>query len=113
VSTPPAVLAAHLRAALAGHLRQCRRDGTPEPAELAALLAALVVGSSQERSNLGHDGPDVHAVAVSLDVAAKRLDLSVSTVRRMAADGRLATVRAGRRVLVPVAAIERYAGKVA
>jgi excisionase family DNA binding protein len=109
VSTPPGVLGAHLRVALAGHLRQCRRDGITCPPELATLLAALLVSSGQEHSNLGDTGDDPHAVAVSYRTAAARLGVSVSTARRMAADGRLATVRAGRRVLVPVAALADYA----
>lgn len=46
--------------------------------------------------------------ALSVDGAAAALSVEHKTVRALIADGRLGHVRIGRRVLVPVAAIDTY-----
>lgn len=47
------------------------------------------------------------ALCVSIKTAAARLNISEDLARRMAAEGRIPTLRFGRRVLVPVRALER------
>lgn len=96
-------LADHLARAVAEHLKWCRRAGVPAPAELATLLAALSAHSGQERPNVAPGDPQ----AVNGASAARLLGVSERTVRRMRADGRLPSVRVGRRVLVPLAGVRR------
>lgn len=53
---------------------------------------------------------DTHADApqlCSLDEAARRLDVSIWTVRKWAAAGKIATVKLGTRVLVSAAEMDR------
>jgi excisionase family DNA binding protein len=46
-------------------------------------------------------------LAVTVTVAARRLSVSQRLVEKMIADGRMRVVRLGRRVVVPVAELER------
>ena len=89
--------------------QQRRKDGLPVGSDLADLRDEL-----HQVATGGLELPPVEAVpvvaeAVAVDVreAARRLSVSERSVRRMVADGRLSTVRVGRRVLIPVAAISQ------
>lgn len=99
----------HLTIATLLRCQQLRRDGYAIPADLARLRDELHAAA---RSGL--DMPAVeHVLAVSEPIAVdareagRRLGLSVRSVRRMTADGRLPVLRVGRRVLIPVAALDR------
>ncbi len=48
------------------------------------------------------------ALLVDLRTAAKMLSISTRTVWQLAADGALPCMRIGRRLLFPIAALERY-----
>jgi excisionase family DNA binding protein len=108
-----AVIAAHLRAALAAHMRQCHRDAIPVPPELAALLESLAARSGQERPILATQGdaPDADAVLLGYAAAAARLGISARTVRRRVTEGRIPVVRDGRRRLIRAADLKTYVGK--
>ena len=99
----------HLTIATFLRCQQLRRDGYAVPADLARLRDELHAAASS-----GLDLPPVERIlavsepiAVDVSEAARRLSLSVRSVRRMTADGRLPVLRVGRRVLVPVAALDR------
>lgn len=103
-------VSAHLTHALTGHRSWCRTNGIAFPPVLDLVLAALADSSGQHGPNLALSlaATDDPPVALDYEAAAKRLSVSARTVRRMASDGRLAVVRVGSRVLVPVASIEDF-----
>lgn len=103
-------LTAHLTHALTEHRRWCRTNGIGFPSVLDFVLAALADSSGQERPilDLSIASQDDRPAALNYSAAAVRLSVSPRTVRRMASDGRLSVVRAGSRVLVPLASIEEF-----
>lgn len=101
-------LTAHLAHAVSAHLGWCRTNAIPPPEAMAAFLAALMAHSGPERPELASEQAGAQSDAVGYEGAAARLGVSVRTVRRMCRDGRLPSVRVGRRVLVPVQALASY-----
>jgi excisionase family DNA binding protein len=92
--------------------RELRRSGRGVPAEFDLVLGLFmppqVVSSRPEPPTLDDGAGRPDPVCVSINEAAVMLGVGRRTVERMVADGRLASVRAGRRVLVPVAAVREY-----
>lgn len=97
-----------LAVALGAHLRQRRSNGRHVPVDLAALLDALVAYSGQERPKLGDLAAAADPQLMSYQDAAQQLGVSARSVRRMVASGRLASVAAGRRRLIPAAEVARF-----
>jgi excisionase family DNA binding protein len=96
-------------------------DGrTVELDELAeALLARAVKVQRSEikamrepempaRVSIAEKGPGEQPRAVGIVRAAELLSLSKHTIRKYVANGRLHSVRAGRRILIPMATLERF-----
>jgi excisionase family DNA binding protein len=102
-------LRAHLAHAVSEHLTWCRRNHVNPPPELAALLAALTDHGGRERPEVESVRAEREPVSVDYEAAAGMLGVSARTVRRMTGDGRLPAVRAGRRVLIPLAAVRGFA----
>lgn len=103
-------LGRHLARAVAEHLRWCRRNAVAAPAELSSLLAALSDCGGQQRSDEREDDTLGDGVCVSYQTAARLLDVSERTVRRMCADGRLSALPVGRRRVIPVFELRRFSG---
>lgn len=105
----------HLAVGTLLRCQQLRRDGFAIPPALAQLRdtlhAAAKGGLTAPVVEQILQPPD--AVVVNVPEAARRLSLSARSVRRMVADGRLPVLRIGRRVLVPVAALDRLAREAA
>jgi excisionase family DNA binding protein len=97
----------HLGAAVLAHCRQLRLDGLAVPVELGRLRDELhrAASSGPDSSPVADLAPAADRLTVSVVEAASCLGVSPGTVRRMAADGRLPVFHAGRRVLVPIAAL--------
>ena len=96
----------HLARALADHLQWCRRNAVAAPPELSALLASLSDSDAdrggQAWSNQRDDALLRDGLCVTYSAAAAALGVSVRTVRRLVASGRLRAVPVGgsRRILV-------------
>jgi excisionase family DNA binding protein len=101
---------AHLTAALTAHIRGCRRDAIPVPAELAAFLEVLAASRGPQRPVLAAERrtADAEAVLLSYAAAGARLGISARTVRRRVAEGRLPVVRDGRRRLIRIEDVAGY-----
>jgi excisionase family DNA binding protein len=102
--------ARHLVIALHRHGRELRRNGTALPRELTTLFDILMSASGLERSDLNAAPEPGEPLAVSYNIAAQRLEVSVTTIRRMCAAGRLPVVALGRRRLIPMDAIMAMVG---
>lgn len=113
--TPSAVVALDERlrqfvvAALLYGKREMARNGVYPPQEFDALVDALAVRSGPERSLVGQATDIGEPVTVSYAEAARRLGVSLSTVRRAVAAGQLPCVSVGRRRLIPTAALDELA----
>ncbi|MDT0353730.1 helix-turn-helix domain-containing protein [Pseudonocardia charpentierae] len=92
--------------------RELRRNGTAVPPEfdlvVEMFIAPGVVTSSQECSLLAPEEECGDAAFMTIKETARRLRISASTVRRLIAGGELDVRRAGRRVLIPVAAVQEF-----
>lgn len=98
MATRPAVLAWHVATALQAHARACRNDGDRLPPELEALRACLSQAwEGPEGTKLALRGPMSQHPPMLLTIAqaADQLALSERQVKRLIADGRLASVRIG------------------
>lgn len=100
--------AQHLAAALSVHMRDFQRNGRHLPPGLSAYLEAFVALSGQERTTFGDSGNSLDSLAMSIERAAAVLGVSVRTVRRLVAAGRLASFRAGRRRLILATEVARF-----
>jgi excisionase family DNA binding protein len=98
LSIPPE-LTAHVAVALEHHLRRCREQGTPVPDGLIDLRDWAVVvrrGLSSEEPPMPSDTGGMNdTLLLSLPQAAKVLDCSVTTVKRLVREGALQVVRLG------------------
>ena len=103
-----------LRAALVLMLRDARRDGVDVPVSMVLLdeLARWRLTADQEGSPLDDSArwPDAAPVKLLLTVedVAEALSVSVPTVKRLVASGRLPSVLEGRRRLVRRVDLESY-----
>ena len=83
--------------ALGAALARNRHNGAPVPADVTEAInelhAAVVAGSGQK----GDAQPPPPAVLVSPQLAAQRLGVSVRTIARWAADGKIPATKVGRR----------------
>lgn len=101
-------LVGHLAYAVAEHLRWCRLNGIAAPPEMDALLSILQASGGPGGTPVAFEPSIPDARLVGYQEAAAMLGVSVRTVRRMVADGRLSSARIGSRVLVPAAAVDEY-----
>ena len=113
--TPSAVLM-HLALAITRYVRQLRMDGLPVPSvveELAAFLT-LYVRTRQAVTGVDgdygtpHDVPVVRRLLITKAEAAERLGISVRTVERLIAAGRLPLVHVEGAARLRVADLEAY-----
>lgn len=109
-------LITHLAIALSRHTRELRRSGLPVPQEIEDLAAALMqsVMSRQESSFVGsfmrrtdHAGV-TDRLLLTKPEAAERLGVSIRTVERLVAGGRLPQLHVGRAVRLRVSDLEAY-----
>ncbi len=104
---------AQLRRLLGLLAREARTNGArPAPAlvELAAVLSAASAGPERTQTEPdpepGHDG---RVLALDYDAAARQLDVSERTVRRLVASGQLQAITVGGRARrIPQAELERF-----
>jgi excisionase family DNA binding protein len=116
-------IARHLSHALSRYVRQLHQEGRPVPRELvdlAALLGLLarscqeMPSSCQEMTTVADNVPGDHPtrmaerLLITTSEAAERLGVSVRTVHRLAASGRLPRVRIERLVRFRVSDVEAY-----
>ena len=80
---------------------------TPRPA--TSLPSAAKLAKREKKSNQSE--PAAPPLLISVLDARKRLNIGNSLIWRLIADGRLRTVRLGRRTLVPVAALHELIAK--
>jgi excisionase family DNA binding protein len=113
--TPSAVLT-HLALAITRYVRQLRKDELPVPPmidELAAFLA-LYVRTRQAVTGVDgdygtpHDVPVVRRLLITKAEAAEQLGISVRTVERLIAAGRLPLVHVEGAARLRVADLETY-----
>ena len=96
VGTVDPTVGAHLKKALASHMRWCRDNGIAVPAEVNDLFM-MVASDGLTRPTVGeertvtHDA-DVALLTLTYDQAAKRLNVSARTVRRLVQSGDLRAV---------------------
>ncbi|CAN5860351.1 hypothetical protein BH23ACT8_BH23ACT8_15700 [soil metagenome] len=108
--------AAHLAAAIRQHRRSMAAHGHPHPAALLDLEAAF---TSRARRGPGGatladpagivDDQPMDSVLLTTPRAAELLSLSPRTVKRLVADGRLASVKIGGARRIRRADLDRYA----
>ena len=87
-------VASHLVRALVEHARWCRSNGIAVPATLVALLDQLA-SAGQRWPTMAAPVPDPHddlMLALTYEVAARRLGVSERSVRRLVAAGKLRAV---------------------
>jgi len=113
--TPSAVLT-HLALAITRYIRQLRKDELPVPSmvdELAACLT-LYVRTRQAATGVNgdygtpHDVPVVRRLLITKAEAAEQLGVSVRTVERLIAAGRLPLVHVEGAARLRVADLEAY-----
>jgi excisionase family DNA binding protein len=105
-----------LAAALALGRRQLRANGTPVPEMFDELLGALaarpqVPSSAPEWTPFDDPHPAHEPEYLSVKQAARGLNVSEKTIRRLVTSGELPAARAGRRILIPLAAIREFGGQ--
>ncbi len=113
--TPSAVLT-HLALAITRYVRQVRKDGLPVPSmveELAALLTMYVRTHQAATGPTGdycppQDVPVVRRLLITKAEAAEQLGISVRTVHRLIAAGRLPLVHVEGAARLRVADLEAY-----
>jgi excisionase family DNA binding protein len=119
VTTPeetPAEVLTHLALAINRYVRQLRKDGLPVPSildELATFLT-LYVRTRQAATGVDgdygtpHDVPVVRRLLITKAEAAEQLGISVRTVERLIAAGRLPLVHVEGAARLRVADLEAY-----
>lgn len=102
-------LAAHLSASLVEHVRRCARDGVPAPAGFLEL-AQMLANARQRPPELDGPASTVEPAGmppefVDYATAAAVLGVSVRTVSRRVAAGRMPVVGSGTGRRIPAAAL--------
>jgi excisionase family DNA binding protein len=116
LSTQPPELARHLAVAMSLHIRNLRQTGAAVPAEveeLADFLARCVRRRPQatpvaDDSDAAHSRRVADRLLVTKGEAAERLSVSVRTVERLVAAGRLPLVHVERAARFRVSDLETY-----
>jgi excisionase family DNA binding protein len=119
VTTPeenPSAVLMHLALAITRYVRQLRMDGLPVPSMVEELAAFLTLYIRTRQAATGVDGDygmreDVSAVRrllITKAEAAERLGISVRTVERLIAAGRLPLVHVEGAARLRVADLEAY-----
>jgi excisionase family DNA binding protein len=109
-------VARHLAMALTSHVRRLHRDGYPVPRELHSLanLLSQLASTRQDPPEAARGGERRHyervpdRLLVTKAEAAERLGVSVRTVERLAATGRLPQVHIERSARFRVKDLESY-----
>jgi len=106
----------HLALALSQHLRELRRSGMPVPREIDELAASLLQSAKSRQDTTFVDSylrrthyarvPD--RMLLTKAEAAERLGVSIRTVERLAATGRLPLVHVERAARIRVSDLEAY-----
>ena len=113
--TPSAVLT-HLALAITRYIRQLRKDGLPVPLMVDELAAFLTLYVRTRQAATGVDGdygtprdvPVVQRLLITKAEAAEQLGISVRTVERLIAAGRLPLVHVEGAARLRVADLEAY-----
>jgi excisionase family DNA binding protein len=113
--TPSAVLM-HLALAITRYVRQLRMDGLPVPSMVEELAAFLTLYVRTRQAATGVDGdygtlqnvPAVRRLLITKAEAAEQLGISVRTVERLIAAGRLPLVHVEGAARLRVADLEAY-----
>ena len=119
VTTPeesPSAVLTHLALAITRYVRQLRKDGLPVPAMVDELAAFLTLYVRTRQAATGVDGdygtpqvfPVVRRLLITKAEAAEQLGISVRTVERLIAAGRLPLVHVERAARLRVADLEAY-----
>jgi excisionase family DNA binding protein len=69
----------------------------------------MAMSPERHETSWYHDSPDASPLMLSIPQAAQLLGIGLSLCRGLITSGQLASVRLGRRVLIPRAAVERLA----
>ena len=113
--TPSAVLT-HLALAITRHVRQLHKDGLPVPSMVEELAAFLTMYVRTRQAATGANGdygtpqdlPVVRRLLITKAEAAEQLGVSVRTVERLIAAGRLPLVHVEGAARLRVADLEAY-----
>ena len=113
--TPSAVLT-HLALAITRYIRQLRKDELPVPSMVDELAACLTLYVRTRQAATGvdgdygtpHDIPVVRRLLITKAEAAEQLGVSVRTVERLIAAGRLPLVHVEGAARLRVADLEAY-----
>ncbi len=119
VTTPeetPSALPTHLARAITRYVRQLRKDGLPVPFILDELAAFLTLYVRTRQAATGVDGdyrtpqdvPVMPRLLITKAEAAEQLGVSVRTVERLIAAGRLPLVHVEGAARLRVADLEAY-----
>jgi excisionase family DNA binding protein len=118
VTTPeetPAEVLTHLALAINRYVRQLRKDGLPVPSILDELAAFLTLYVRTRQAATGVDGDygtpqdvPVQRILITKAEAAEQLGVSVRTVERLIAAGRLPLVHVEGAARLRVADLEAY-----
>jgi excisionase family DNA binding protein len=119
VTTPeesPSAVLTHLALAITRYVRQLRKDGFPVPSMLDELAAFLTLYVRTRQAATGvdsdygtpHDVPVVRRLLITKAKAAEQLGVSVRTVERLIAAGRLRLVHVEGAARLRVADLEAY-----
>src|SRR3954454_10731378 len=116
LSTHPPELARHLAVAMSLHIRNLRQTGAAVPAEVVDLadFLARCVRRRPQATPVADDSDAAHArrvadrLLVTKGEAAERLSVSVRTVERLVAAGRLSLVHVERAARFRVSDLETY-----
>ena len=116
LSTQPLELVRHLAVALSLHVRNLRQTGAAVPAEVEEL-AGLLTRCARTRpkatpvdsgSDVAHSRRVADRLLVTKGEAAERLSVSVRTIERLVAAGRLPLVHVERAARLRVSDLETY-----
>jgi excisionase family DNA binding protein len=116
VSTQPPELVRHLAVAMSLHIRNLRQTGAAVPAEVEDLAGFLTrcVRTPPQATPVDDDSDAAHSrrvadrLLVTKGEAAERLSVSIRTIERLVAAGRLSLVHVERAARFRVSDLETY-----